>query len=68
VFDAAEDVAQRLGLSRSQLYSRAIKEFVSKHRDDEVTQALNRVYSQHSSQLDPVLEAMQLISLPDEEW
>jgi hypothetical protein len=68
VFDAAEAVAQRLGLSRSQLYSQAVAEFVDKHRDDAVTQLLNRVYSKQSSRLDPALEVMQFTSLPDEDW
>jgi metal-responsive CopG/Arc/MetJ family transcriptional regulator len=68
VFDAADAVARRLGLSRSQLYSQAVEEFVRKHRDDDVTRTLNRVYSKHSSRLDPALESMQFLSLPDEEW
>lgn len=68
IFDAAEQVAGRLGLSRSELYARAVAEFVRRHRDDKVTQALNRVYSRHSSRLDPVLEKIQYASLPYEEW
>jgi hypothetical protein len=68
VFDAAEKVAGRLGLSRSELYARAVAEFVRRHREDEVTRALDRVYAQHSSRLDPVLERIQFASLPLEEW
>ena len=68
LFDAADKVAERLGVSRSQLYAKAIAEFVGKHHDDQVTEALNRVYAKYSSTLDPVLEAMQFMSLPKEEW
>jgi len=68
IFDAAEDVAGRLGVSRSQLYARAVEEFLQTHRGDEVTEALNRVYPEHSSKLDPVLEKIQYGSLPYEEW
>lgn len=68
VFDAAETVARRLGLSRSELYTRAVAEFLEKHRGDKVTEALNRVYSKHSSGLDSVLERIQYLSLPHEEW
>ena len=68
LFDAAEDVADRLGVSRSQLYAKALAEYVAKHRDDQVTEALNRVYAKYSSTLDPVLAAMQSVSLPKEEW
>jgi metal-responsive CopG/Arc/MetJ family transcriptional regulator len=68
IFDAAEQVAGRLGLSRSELYARALADFVRKHRNDKVTQALNEVYAHHSSKLDPVLEKIQYASLPREEW
>jgi len=68
LFDAAEDVADRLGVSRSQLYAKALAEYVAKHRDDQVTEALNRVHAKYSSTLDPVLAAMQSKSLPKEEW
>jgi len=36
LFDAAEDVADRLGVSRSQLYAKALAEYVAKHRDDQM--------------------------------
>jgi metal-responsive CopG/Arc/MetJ family transcriptional regulator len=68
LFDAAEEVADRLGVSRSQLYATALAEYVAKHRDDEVTAALNRVYAEQSSEVDPVLSAMQFVSLPSEDW
>jgi len=68
LFDAADEVADRLGMSRSQLYAKALAEYVSKHRDDDVTAALNRVYAEQPSELDPVLAAMQFISLPSEDW
>ena len=68
LFDAAEELAGRLGMSRSQLYAKALSEYVAKHRDEDVTDALNRVYATYSSTLDPVLAAMQFMSLPKEEW
>jgi metal-responsive CopG/Arc/MetJ family transcriptional regulator len=68
LFDAAEKVAGRLRIRRSRLYAQALAEYVARHRDDQVTEALNRVYSQRSSALDPVLSAMQLASLPKEDW
>jgi metal-responsive CopG/Arc/MetJ family transcriptional regulator len=68
LFDAADQVAARLGLSRSELYARAVAEFIRQHRDDQVTQSLNRVYARQSSRLDPALEALQYASLPKEDW
>ena len=68
VFDAADDLAVRLGLSRSALYTQAVSEFLERHRSDLVTEKLNLIYSETPSQLDPVLHEIQLASLPHEEW
>jgi hypothetical protein len=68
VFDAADDLADRLGLSRSALYTQAVSEFLERHRSDHVTEKLNLVYSEAPSHLDPVLRQIQVASLPKEEW
>lgn len=44
VFRSAEQLAVRLGVSRSQLYSKALATLVEKHRDDLITSRLNEVY------------------------
>ena len=43
VFRRAETLARRLKLSRSELYSRALREYVARNAPDAVTDALNRV-------------------------
>jgi metal-responsive CopG/Arc/MetJ family transcriptional regulator len=43
VFADAERLARRLKKSRSQLYSHALREFVARHADDRVTEALDEV-------------------------
>jgi metal-responsive CopG/Arc/MetJ family transcriptional regulator len=43
VFEDAERLARRLGHSRSQLYSRALREFVARHEPGHVTAALDEV-------------------------
>lgn len=43
VFAEADRLAKKLNTSRSQLYSRALKEFLARHAPDEVTEAMNRV-------------------------
>ncbi|HEV2846348.1 MAG TPA: hypothetical protein VG477_15940 [Thermoanaerobaculia bacterium] len=43
VFEEAEHLATRLRTSRSQLYSRALREFVARHSPDQITEAMNRV-------------------------
>ena len=43
VFADAERLASRLKMTRSALYSCAIQEFVFRHADDRISEALNRV-------------------------
>lgn len=67
-FEAAEELAGRLGMSRSQLYRRAIEQFLESYRRQRVTEALDEVYAEEPSELDPTLVAMQAASIPNEEW
>jgi metal-responsive CopG/Arc/MetJ family transcriptional regulator len=68
VFRSADSLAKRLGLSRSQLYSTAVSEYLSKHQDKQVTDRLNAVYPSEDSTLPSSLNTMQVRSLPPEEW
>jgi metal-responsive CopG/Arc/MetJ family transcriptional regulator len=43
VFADADRLAKQLNTSRSQLYSRALKEFLARHAPDQVMDAMNRV-------------------------
>ena len=43
VFDDAEELAKRLKTSRSELYSRALVQFIDEHQPDRVTAAMNQV-------------------------
>jgi metal-responsive CopG/Arc/MetJ family transcriptional regulator len=44
VFQEAERLAQRLDKSRSQLYTEALVEYLSRHDPDTVTERLNKVW------------------------
>lgn len=68
IFKAAEKMAQRLGLSRSELYAKAVDEFLQKHRNEGVTKELDKIYAKESSQLDPALQAIQSASIDKDEW
>jgi len=68
LFKAAEDLANRLGISRSRLYSLAIERFVEDHRFDGVTERLDEVYCEVAAGVDPLLERIQAITLEDEGW
>ncbi|HWK88554.1 MAG TPA: hypothetical protein VNP72_01115 [Longimicrobium sp.] len=45
LFSAADDLAGRLGVSRSELYATAIAEFLAKHTGSEVTARLDQLYA-----------------------
>ena len=68
IFHSAEALADRLQMSRSELYSSAVREYVESHRHDNVTEALNEVYANESSEMDPVLAQMQWLTLDGEIW
>jgi len=67
-FEAADSLATRLGISRSELYATAIESYLQRYRDEEITEALNRVYAEEDSSLDPGIAAMQWSSIPRDEW
>ena len=65
---AADSLAERLGMSRSELFRRAVEEYIESHLYDGVREALDRVYSEETSGLDERLAQMQFASLPRENW
>lgn len=68
LFRSGDSLAKRLGLSRSELYARALAEYIAKHRADQITQRLNAVYATEDSRLDPSFAAAQIDALPRERW
>jgi metal-responsive CopG/Arc/MetJ family transcriptional regulator len=68
IFHSADQLAKRLGMSRSELYSKAVSSYISTHKNEAVTEALNKIYAKEKSEIDPAINMMQLKSLPKEEW
>ncbi len=68
VFQAGERFAQRLGVSRSRLYSKALFEYLQRHDEDEITRRLDEVYADEPSEPDPVVTRIAAQSLPSESW
>ncbi len=68
VFESAEKLANRLGKSRSQLYTQAVSSYVLKHRGDKLTDKLNKVYGSTDSELDVNLLNLQSISIFKDKW
>ena len=52
VFEEAERLAAELRTSRSELYSRALREYVARHAPDRLTEAMNRVIEEVGSETD----------------
>ena len=52
VFEEAERLVSELHTSRSQLYSRALQEFVARHAPDRITEAMNRVLDEVGTEVD----------------
>lgn len=67
IFERAEELATRLGMNRSRLYSRAVEEFVKEHPEHDVRRRLEEVYADQVSELDPLLDELQAQAL-SEEW
>ena len=68
IFQAAEGLASRLGISRRELYSKAIAEYMDIHKEKNVTKALNEIYAEESSEIDEGLNSLQQRSLQKESW
>ena len=68
LFQAADALAARLGVSRSELFQRAIERLLREYDDQGTTDALNRVYATEPSTVDEGLATMQTLSLPREDW
>ena len=68
LFETAETLSKRLGLSRSRLYATALAEYVAKHRGRKTTDRLNEVYADQPSRLDQPLRRAQRRSIESDRW
>ena len=68
VYRQAESFAKRNRLSRSALYTEAVKSFMDQRKPEDVTGRLNELYGREPSELNPVLQAMQTRSISRESW
>jgi metal-responsive CopG/Arc/MetJ family transcriptional regulator len=68
LFEAAEQFAKRMGLSRSELYGAALREYLQAHKRDHLTEQLDAVYADEDSSLDPFFTELQARTLSRETW
>lgn len=68
IYIQADELAKRLGVSRSELYTQAIALYLKTHSRELITDKLNQVYTNSDNSLDPCLLRLQLLSLTPETW
>ncbi len=70
LFEAADHMAKLLGVSRSELYRRALHQYLEAQGRDVIRLKLNEVYilEPKLGELDPVIEYMQGLSLSEDDW
>lgn len=68
VFEQAESLARKLKISRSELYTEAVKVYLKENHIEDVTAKLNEVYENAASNLDESLLKAQKAILPKEKW
>lgn len=68
LFDAAESLATRLGLSRSGLYAAALADYIARYQARRVSERLDAVYAAEVSDVDPLVERAQRKVLKRADW
>ena len=68
VFAEAERLARRMKRSRSEVYSRAVAEYVARHAPDRVTEAMDRALAEIGEPADQSLRAVSHRVLKRSDW
>jgi metal-responsive CopG/Arc/MetJ family transcriptional regulator len=68
LFRLAEAAARRLRVSRSELYAKAIAEYLKRQHGNGITERLNEVYSRRPAKVDSALHRAQMKSLEKDAW
>jgi metal-responsive CopG/Arc/MetJ family transcriptional regulator len=68
VFEEAEALARRAKRSRSEVYARALAEYVARHAPDRVTEAMDRVLAEVDEPRDKFRERAARRTLERTEW
>ncbi len=68
IFEQAERLARRTKRSRSDVYSRALAEYVARHEPDRITDAMDRAIAALDEPADPFASAAGRRTLARTEW
>jgi predicted transcriptional regulator len=68
VFEQAERLASRLKVSRSELYAKALQDFVRRHSPDAITDAYDQICADLEPSPDPFLKRAARKSVKRVDW
>jgi metal-responsive CopG/Arc/MetJ family transcriptional regulator len=68
VFQEAEELARRMKRSRSEVYSRALAEYVARHSPDRVTEAMDRALTEIGESADHFVQTASHRVLKRSDW
>lgn len=68
VFEEAERLASRLKVSRSELYAKALQDFVRRHTPEVITEAYDEICAETEQEPDPFVRRAARKSLKRAEW
>jgi len=68
LFASADQLADQLGVSRSELYATAVADFVAKHQATDITARLDQVYATQPTRLEPAVRRTQARAARRAEW
>ena len=63
LFLSAENTAKKLGIPRSQLFAKAIEEFIQNHSKEKITEKLNEVYTNNVDKFDSTIPNISISNL-----
>lgn len=63
LFVSAENTAKKLGIPRSQLFAKALEEFIQNHSKEKITEKLNEVYDKNFFEADNSISNISLSTL-----
>jgi metal-responsive CopG/Arc/MetJ family transcriptional regulator len=68
LFESAEQFARGRGMSRSELYATALRQYLEGHRGEMITERLDEIYCVEPGGLDPDIARLQSRSLREDDW
>jgi metal-responsive CopG/Arc/MetJ family transcriptional regulator len=68
LFESAEKFARERGMSRSELYATALRQYLEERRGERITGRLDEIYGAEPGDLDSAIAHLQARSLPKDDW